>query len=109
MLELFLFYKVSYPFKSAKHAVMVTQIQSGGCIYTYLVGVVVRVANHMVHPVWLRSAYGTNGCLLLDSLTSAGNKDEKPDQRELTSVAYVLVHVLAFSVVYDNQESTKAP
>lgn len=43
--------------------------------YTYLVGVVVRVANHMVHPVWLRKAYGTNGCLLLDSLTSAGNRN----------------------------------
>lgn len=43
---------------------------------TYLVGVVVRVANHMVHPVWLRRAYGTNGCLLLDSLTSAGNRNQ---------------------------------
>lgn len=27
-----------------------------GCSYNYLVGVVVRVANHMVHPVWLRRA-----------------------------------------------------
>lgn len=44
---------------------------------TYLVGVVVRVANHMVHPVWLRRANGTNGCLLLDSFTSAGGKKEK--------------------------------
>lgn len=42
----------------------------------YLVGVVVRVANHRVHPVWLRSAYGTNGCLLLDGLTSAENKNK---------------------------------
>ena len=40
-------------------------------------GVVVRVANHMVHPVWLRRAYGTNGCLFLDSLTSAGRQSQK--------------------------------
>lgn len=37
----------------------------------YLVGVVVRVANHNVHPVWFRRAKGTNGCRRLGVFTSA--------------------------------------
>lgn len=44
---------------------------------SYLVGVVVRVANHSVHPVWFLRANGTNGCLRFGVFISAikQNKD----------------------------------
>lgn len=76
----------TYPFKSPVCSV------DGDCS-TYLVGVVVRVANHMVHPVWLRRAYGTNGCLLLDSLTSAGNRNGNNEKRkEGACLAFTLLN-----------------
>lgn len=43
----------------------------------YLVGVVVRVANHSVHPVWFRRAKGTNGCRRLGVFTSAMTNKQK--------------------------------
>lgn len=43
----------------------------------YLVGVVVRVANHSVHPVWFRRAKGTNGCLRFGVFTSAVTNKQK--------------------------------
>lgn len=43
----------------------------------YLVGVVVRVANHKVQPVWFLRAKGTNGCRRLGVFTSATGKQRK--------------------------------
>lgn len=43
----------------------------------YLVGVVVRVANHKVQPVWFLRAKGTNGCRRLGVFTSAAGKQRK--------------------------------
>lgn len=43
----------------------------------YLVGVVVRVANHRVQPVWFLRAKGTNGCRRLGVFTSAIGKQRK--------------------------------
>ncbi len=62
--------------------------------HTYLVGVVVRVANHMVHPVWLRRAYGTNGCLLLDNLASGGNriKDKSESRRVCSAFPFFMIN-----------------
>lgn len=39
-----------------KHGVSADCIHEDRYGYTYLVGVVVIVANHIVHPVWLRRA-----------------------------------------------------
>lgn len=51
--------------------------QSDPTTASYRVGVVVRVANHRVHPVWFLRANGTNGCLRFGVFISAikENKD----------------------------------
>lgn len=73
--------------------------------HTHRVGVVVRVANHMVHPVWLRRAYGTNGCLLLDSLTS-DRKNKRSERRSELYVCSVLTVISLFllSDIYKDEE-----
>lgn len=43
---------------------------------SYRVGVVVRVANHRVHPVWFLRAKGTNGCLRFGVFISAIKKNK---------------------------------
>lgn len=42
----------------------------------YLVGVVVRVANHKVQPVWFLRAKGTNGCRRFGAFISAVSKQK---------------------------------
>lgn len=47
----------------------------------YLVGVVVRVANHRVQPVWFLRAKGTNGCRRLGAFISAVSKQKAVSAR----------------------------
>lgn len=72
----------------------------------YLVGVVVNVANHSVQPVWFRSAYGTNGCLLLEGLTSSENTARAAVEREvLAQVCHIFVCVFVLRVAAESGSS----